>query len=227
MSAGAAAASFLHRHRSAAVASPSCTCRRVRANNIVPAACLECAHDLAAASRRPSDQEPRGTTMKASPAVNRRRRRRDGGHGASSPARKRRRRGREIDASRSESSYYRDGGDRDDDAHGARAAKRKEEGRERGRAREDSRRSGGERSDKRRATTQAFPSGVEDRKESPPVQKATEEAEARCRRDDIQRQREEARRELDKVVRTVWFNDPYISPQCAQHDAKVVRVQVA
>jgi hypothetical protein len=41
-----------------------------------------------------------------------------------------------------------------------------------------------------------------------------EEAEARRRRAELQRKREEARRELDKVVRTVWFNDPYISPTC-------------
>ena len=41
-----------------------------------------------------------------------------------------------------------------------------------------------------------------------------EDAEARRRRDELQRRREEARRELDKVVRTVWFNDPYISPTC-------------
>jgi hypothetical protein len=36
--------------------------------------------------------------------------------------------------------------------------------------------------------------------------------EAALRRREIQRMREEARREMDKVVQTVYFNDPYISP---------------
>jgi hypothetical protein len=36
--------------------------------------------------------------------------------------------------------------------------------------------------------------------------------EAQQRRREIQRMREEARREMDKVVQTVFFNDPYISP---------------
>lgn len=44
---------------------------------------------------------------------------------------------------------------------------------------------------------------------------ADEEAKrSRRERDELQRIREEFRRELDKVVRTVWFNDPYISPLC-------------
>ncbi|KAF7007865.1 hypothetical protein CFC21_022756 [Triticum aestivum] len=46
-----------------------------------------------------------------------------------------------------------------------------------------------------------------------PPQEYTESfEEAKLRRMEIQRKREEARREMDKVVQTVYFNDPYISP---------------
>uniref|UniRef100_A0A8I6XBU1 Uncharacterized protein n=1 Tax=Hordeum vulgare subsp. vulgare TaxID=112509 RepID=A0A8I6XBU1_HORVV len=47
-----------------------------------------------------------------------------------------------------------------------------------------------------------------------PPQEYTESfEEAKLRRMEIQRKREEARREMDKVVQTVYFNDPYISPR--------------
>lgn len=51
---------------------------------------------------------------------------------------------------------------------------------------------------------------VDDRKPTPQLE-VDHEAEV-ARRLDIQRQREEARREMDRMVKTVEFNDPFISP---------------
>jgi len=171
----------------------------------------------ASGCRRPRDEVPR-RTPRPQPSVMRRRRRRDGDRGAS-PDRKRRTRGSER-AGRAVYSRKND----DDVAHrrdrdvAHRAAKRKEGRRERGRARGDTRRRSTSRSGEQRAPRE-YPSAADDRKRSPEeeTEKAGDDAEdeaARRRQDELQRQREEFRRELDKVVRTVWFNDPYISPLC-------------
>ena len=195
---------------------PVCGASRVR---VINPACVAGREDQlagkqdASGCRRPRDEEP----WRTPPSVMMRRRRRDGDRGAS-PDRKRRRgsegAGRAVYSRKNDDdvAHRRDR----DVAH--RAAKRKEGRRERGRARGDTRRRSTSRSGEQRAPRE-YPSAADDRKRSPEeeTEKAGDDAEdeaARRRQDELQRQREEFRRELDKVGRTVWFNDPYTSPLC-------------
>ncbi|KAL6657710.1 hypothetical protein ACP70R_005490 [Stipagrostis hirtigluma subsp. patula] len=183
-------------------------------------------------------EEPAGRSPSHSHHHVRRRRRDDARHAF--PDRKRRRREGVFcdDGGRRERSYSTKSGvsssrirpaadSGTDDAYGA--AKKQELERER--EKEAARRSSGSansRSDLQRAcpgTSAAVPqhqsqaapiarscSAAVDRRPPPEKVETTQEDAEGQRKLDIQRKREEARRELDKMKRTVEFNNPFISP---------------
>ncbi|KAK3127519.1 hypothetical protein QOZ80_7AG0574490 [Eleusine coracana subsp. coracana] len=151
---------------------------------------------------------------KPSPVV--RRRRHDENARDASPDRKRRRESGVYD-------YYRDvkrgssstcRRDRDYDAYYNRGAKRPESDERKDTTRK-SVSSGGSSRPEQRARTTTRPRGAAvdgDRKPTPEVEPVGENAAQVKRRLDIQQQREQARREMDQMVKTVEFNDPFISP---------------
>ncbi|KAK3125505.1 hypothetical protein QOZ80_7BG0605850 [Eleusine coracana subsp. coracana] len=220
MAAAAVASSNNNTHRSAIVRSNGrivplrCASSRVRVSvnpaHVVNPARGQGGREAEQRYHRSRDEE------KPSTVVVRRRRRDENARDASPDNRKRRR--------ESVSDYYRDvksgsssacRRDRDYDAYYYNRAVKRQESDDREDATRKNVSSGGSSRPEQRARTTTGPRGAVIDTREPTLEKVEtageNEAEVK-RRLDIQQQREQARREMDQMVKTVEFNDPFISP---------------